>query len=76
MTTDIRPKLAGMKTPITVLYPWDSSSGMPQSFVDGVYHENFAALPSKKLVRIDDSCHFIMLDQPDSFAVQLDAFLG
>jgi len=31
MTTDMRPKLGRIETPVTVLYPWDISMGMPKS---------------------------------------------
>jgi len=75
MITDLRPKLGDIKTPVTMLYPWDSSTGMPQAMVDGLYQDNFAPLPHKTLVRIDNSFHFIMFDQPDAFAAQVDAFL-
>ena len=75
LTTDLRPKLHEINAPVTLLYPWDASSGYPQSATDGLYHDNFAALPHKTLVRIDHSLHFIMLDQPDAFAAQVDAFL-
>jgi len=75
MTTDLRSKLHEIKTPVTMLYPWDPLSGMPQSVFDGLYRDNFAALPNKTIVRIDGSFHFIMLDQPEAFAVQVDAFL-
>jgi pimeloyl-ACP methyl ester carboxylesterase len=75
MTTDIRPRLREIKTPVTMLYPWDPSAGLPQAAVDGLYRENFAPLPNKTMVRIDNSFHFMMLDQPNEFAVQMDAFL-
>ena len=75
MTTDIRPRLHEIKTPVTMLYPWDTSTGMPQSAVDALYQESFAPLPNKTIVRIGNSFHFIMLDQPDVFAAQVDAFL-
>jgi len=75
MTTDIRPRLRKIKTPVTVLYPWDPLTGMPQAAFDGLYWESFAPLPNKTMVRIDGSFHFIMLDQPDVFAAQVDAFL-
>jgi pimeloyl-ACP methyl ester carboxylesterase len=75
MTTDLRPKLHEIKTPVTMLYPWDASTGMPQTAVDGLYRENFASLPNKMMMRIDNSFHFIMLDQPDAFAARVDAFL-
>ena len=75
MTTDLRAKLAGIKTPVTMLYPYDATAGLPLATVDRVYQKSYATLPNKKLVRIDDSRHFIMLDQPTAFAAQVDAFL-
>jgi pimeloyl-ACP methyl ester carboxylesterase len=75
MTTDLRPKLHEIKTPVTMLYPWDPSTGLPPAAVDGLYRQSFAPLPNKTMVRIDGSFHFIMLDQPDAFAAQVDAFL-
>jgi pimeloyl-ACP methyl ester carboxylesterase len=75
MTTDLRPDLSKIKTPVTVLYPWDALSGFPHEATDKLYRDNFASLPNKTLVCIDDSFHFIMLDQPQKFAAQVDAFL-
>jgi pimeloyl-ACP methyl ester carboxylesterase len=75
MTTDMRPQLHEIKVPVTILYPWDASKGISKAARDKLYQENYAALPNKKFVRIDDSYHFIMLDQPDAFAAQVDAFL-
>lgn len=75
MTTDIRPQLQKIKIPVTMLYPWDSLSGFPQAATDRLYQENYAALPDKKFVRMDDSFHFIMLDQPEKFAAEVDIFL-
>jgi pimeloyl-ACP methyl ester carboxylesterase len=75
MTTDIRPQLHKIKMPVTILHAWDSLTGIPQAASDQLYQENYAALPDKKIVRIDDSFHFIMLDQPDKFTAQVDIFL-
>jgi len=75
MTTDLRPKLPEIKTPVTVLYPWDSSSMIPQAAVDRLYQDSFAPLPNKTMVRMDNSYHFIMFDQPTAFAAQVDAFV-
>jgi pimeloyl-ACP methyl ester carboxylesterase len=74
-TLDLRPKLPDIKMPVTILYPWDKSSPYSQADTDGFYLQNYAALPNKKMVRIDSSYHFIMLDQPDAFLAQVDAFL-
>jgi pimeloyl-ACP methyl ester carboxylesterase len=75
MTTDIRPQLKKIKRPVTILHAWDSLTGIPQASGDQLYQTNYAALPNKRIVRMDDSFHFIMLDQPDKFAAEVDVFL-
>jgi pimeloyl-[acyl-carrier protein] methyl ester esterase len=76
VTLDLRPGLASVQTPVTVFYPDNVSLGAPKGAMDGFYGSAFAALPHKTLVRFDDSRHFIMFDQPDRFAVELDKFLA
>ena len=76
MTTDLRPQLENLKMPVTVLYPWNPDSGYSQAQTDWFYQQNYAALPNKTFARIDDSYHFIMLDQPAAFLAQVDKFLG
>ncbi|MMZ70601.1 hypothetical protein D1872_336850 [compost metagenome] len=49
---------------------------MTDAITDAIYQMSFAALPGAKLKRIDDSAHFIMLDQPQAFYGDLDAFLA
>lgn len=76
MILDLRPKLPNIKTPVTVLYPWDKSSPYSQSQTDWFYRQNYDGLPHGTFVRIDGAYHFIMLDQPKAFLVQVDKFLG
>lgn len=75
-TTDMRPRLASIKTPTLVLYAFDATMGFPQPAVDGLYQAAYAAMPTKKLVRIDGSYHFIQIDQPEAFERELEAFLA
>lgn len=75
ITNDQRGQLAGIKTPVTVVYAKDPSMGMVGPYIDPLYKDAYASLPSKTLVRVDGSLHFIMLDQPKAFADQVDAFL-
>ncbi|HEY0107839.1 MAG TPA: alpha/beta hydrolase [Rhizomicrobium sp.] len=72
LVLDMRAGLASIRVPVTLLYP---DSKQPAGTVDGLYADAFAPVPHKTLVRIDNSLHFIMLDQPDRFAAALDAFL-
>ena len=44
--------------------------------VDGWYKAAYAGLKGVRLVRVDDSFHFIMVDQPGKFEAQADAFLA
>jgi pimeloyl-ACP methyl ester carboxylesterase len=74
-TTDLRPDLASIQTPIVMLYPWDASTGAPQEMFDGLYQGAYAPLPHKRIVRIDGSFHFIQIDQPDAFDREVQAFL-
>ena len=49
--------------------------GAPASMVEKTYADAYAALPGVTLKRVDDSRHFIMLDQPKAFAEAVEAFL-
>ena len=77
MTTDLRPQLENIKVPVTIVYPWDPKSGYSQVQTDWFYQQlNYASLPNKTFARIDNSYHFIMLDQPEAFLKQVDKFLA
>lgn len=75
LTTDARPALGRVQTQVTLLYPYDPAMGAPAATVDAIYANAYAGLPGVILKRIDDSRHFIMLDQPKAFADAVDAFL-
>jgi pimeloyl-ACP methyl ester carboxylesterase len=74
LTTDLRPDLATIKTPITLVYPW--AAAVPKERADMLYKGAYAAAPAMTYVDIGDSAHFIMLDQPAAFAAALTAFAG
>ncbi len=75
LVTDLRPELPHITAPTTILYIRFNYPGMTNEMVDGIYRGAFATLPSARLKRIDDSAHFIMLDQPAAFAAEVNAFL-
>ncbi|WP_255567852.1 alpha/beta fold hydrolase [Brevundimonas sp. PAMC22021] len=76
MTTDARPGLAAMTTPVTALYAADAKGGAPAAMADALWTREYAALPNARLVRVDGSRHFIMADQPERFTELVDAFLA
>lgn len=75
MIDDARPQLAAIKTPVTVLFAWDDTMGQPQAMADDLYRGAYQGLAAAKLLRMDGSYHFIMLDQPEAFAKAVTAFL-
>ena len=75
IVTDLRPELTKITAPTTVVYVKFNDPRMTNEITDGVYRASFAAMPAATLTRIDDSAHFIMLDQPARFAAEVNAFL-
>jgi pimeloyl-ACP methyl ester carboxylesterase len=74
MVTDLRPDMAAIRQPITVLVPY--STALPQAQAHALYERAYAAAPAHSIVDVTDSGHFVMLDQPQAFATSLDAFLA
>jgi len=76
LLTDMRPRLAQIKTPATLLYPYDPAfQGPDHTPVDTLYTTAYAAMPNLKLHCIDASRHFILYDQPAAFDAQVQTFL-
>jgi len=75
MTTDARPGLAAMTTPVTAIYASDADGGAPAAMADALWSSQYATLPGVSLVRVDGTRHFIMADQPARFGELVDAFL-
>ena len=76
IVTDLRPELGKITAPVEVLYVKFNDPRMTDAITDAIYQMSFSPLPGTKLKRIDDSAHFIMLDQPTAFYSDLDAFLS
>ena len=76
IATDLRPELPAITAPVEVLYVKFNDARMTPEITDAIYQGSFAGLPGAKLTRIDDSAHFIMLDQPEAFHAALDAFVS
>jgi pimeloyl-ACP methyl ester carboxylesterase len=75
LLTDARPQLPQIQAKTTVLYAFDSTMGIPAATVGSVYKGAYQDLAGVELKRIEGSYHFIMLDQPDAFLGEVDAFL-
>lgn len=76
ITTDLRPDLANIRVPLTVLYVLPAGAPLTAEQMDGFYRASFAGAPQAVLKRIPDSYHFIMFDQPEVFQSELRTFLA
>jgi N-formylmaleamate deformylase len=72
--TDLTGELPRIAAPLTVVYAsLDPSRRAPD---DARYRAAYRGKPGAKLVRIDNSGHMIMYDQPARFRTELKAFLA
>ena len=72
--TDLTPELAKIAAPLTVVYAAPDAHG--RAAADRSYAGAYKPRKGTKLVRIDDSGHMIMFDQPARFRAALEAFLA
>jgi pimeloyl-ACP methyl ester carboxylesterase len=74
--TDLRPELPHIAAPVTVVYAYGPHLPMKPEQLDAFDQAQYAKVANRTLVRIDDSRHFVMFDQPARFQEAVDRFLG
>jgi pimeloyl-ACP methyl ester carboxylesterase len=73
--TDLRPELPRLNVPLTVLYVQAPNVPLPAEQFDIAMKQMYSSVPGAKLVRFDDSNHYIQLDQPGRFVAAVDTFM-
>ena len=74
MTTDMRPRLGEVAAPVRVIAA--ANPYAPRAQVEPLYTAAYAGTRDMKLTIIDDSYHFVMLDQPEAFEAALRSALA
>ena len=74
MTTDLRGDLSSIQAPVTIVYANDPSIA-PEAAITGFYTSLYAPLPNHRMVKVDQSFHFVPLDNPTAFAAAVEDFL-
>jgi pimeloyl-ACP methyl ester carboxylesterase len=75
MSTDMRPHLASLTMPVSVITPWSATSfGKERTLA--FYRRQFAGTPNIAFVDIAEAGHMVMLDQPTAFAAAMVDFAG
>jgi pimeloyl-ACP methyl ester carboxylesterase len=76
IVTDLRPDVAKIKVPLTVLFVTPPGAPVTDAQMEQYYAMSYAGAPQAVLKRIPDSYHFIMLDAPEAFRRELKDFLA
>ena len=76
ITTDLRPELTNITAPITVLYVIPPQMPLTAEQYDGFMRASYASVPTARIVKIEESYHFIMIDQFDRFMSEVHTFLA
>jgi pimeloyl-ACP methyl ester carboxylesterase len=75
IVTDLRPELARITVPFTVLYVIPPNVPLSADQFDAAMRELYANASTARLIRIDESKHFIQLDQPARFVAEVESFM-
>jgi len=76
IVTDLRPELANITQPMTVLYVIPPQAPTTPEQYDLFMRASYAGVPQARAVKIEESYHFIMIDQPDRFMAEVRTFLA
>lgn len=76
MTTDMRPELARIGVPTTVVYVKPPTVPITDEQMDALYRSYYANLRGVTLVRVPDAAHFLQIDAPARFGQELRSFLA
>jgi pimeloyl-ACP methyl ester carboxylesterase len=76
LQTDLRGDVASIATPALMLYAYDAAVQQPDPVkYEATVRAAYKPMPNVTLVRVDDSRHFIMYDQPEKLDAAIEGFL-
>jgi pimeloyl-ACP methyl ester carboxylesterase len=75
IVADLRPELSRIAVPMTVLYVVPADAPMPPDEFDRAVRSSFANVPQARVVKVEDSNHFIQFDQPGRLVSEVDTLM-
>ncbi|WEK40639.1 MAG: alpha/beta hydrolase [Candidatus Brevundimonas colombiensis] len=77
LTVDLRPRLAEITAPVTVVYGWTRDPENPRNRLEGLYRYGFQGLRHPpRFERIEGAGHQVMIEQPGPFLTAVRRFLS
>jgi pimeloyl-ACP methyl ester carboxylesterase len=75
IVTDLQPELANITAPMTVLYVVPPDVPLTPDEFDRAARLSYANAPHARVVKVEDSNHFIQFDQPGRFIAEVEALM-
>jgi pimeloyl-ACP methyl ester carboxylesterase len=75
IVTDLQPELANITAPMTVLYVVPPDVPLTPDEFDSAVRLSYANAPHARVVKVEDSNHFIQFDQPGRFIAEVEALM-
>jgi pimeloyl-ACP methyl ester carboxylesterase len=72
---DLRPELPKIAGPLTLLYIVPADAPIPPDQYEAAMRASYANAPNARLIKIEDSKHFIQIDQVERFVQEVDTFM-
>jgi N-formylmaleamate deformylase len=78
VSTDLRPELKNIQTPVLVIGTWIGlkAYGVTEQAATDLFHQQYAGVSHFQFVMAPTARHFVMWDDPEWFNQQVDAFLA
>ncbi len=78
VSTDLRPELPRIETPVLVIGTWIGlqNYGVTEASATQLFRQQYSGVRNLKFVMADNARHFVMWDDPAWFNQQVDAFLA
>lgn len=72
---DLRPELPRIGVPLTVLYVVPAETPVPADQYEAALRQTYANAPGARIMKIDQSNHFIQIDQPQRLVAEVRTFM-
>ena len=76
MVTDLRPELSRITVPLVVLYVKPAELPISAEQFDSGMRASYANARQVRLARVDDSNHYILIDQPGRVVAEIRSLMG
>jgi N-formylmaleamate deformylase len=75
MTTDLRPQVKAIQTPVLLIGATAAIPEDQRAAIQTIYREQVSTIPNHQVVFAPKAKHFIQLDEPQFFYAHVEAFL-